>query len=175
MKVLNSKIVLVIPDIKYKETFISGYNEFKKENTFIEANLCYINNNFETFVEQLKNLSNKIWYNPFFIPETIYWLIIDGKFVGRLSIRHRLNRDYLKYKGHIGYAIIPSERNQSYGNLILKLGLEKAKQMGFSKVLLTCRVDNLASKKIIEKNNGVYENSKTDRDGSIKLRYWINI
>ncbi|MBS3994859.1 MAG: hypothetical protein KGZ33_03615 [Alkaliphilus sp.] len=40
------------------------------------------------------------------------------------------------------------------GNQILKLSLEKAKKMGIKEVILPCNIDNTASKKIIEKNNG---------------------
>ncbi|MGL4308799.1 MAG: GNAT family N-acetyltransferase [Cetobacterium sp.] len=170
-------IILTLPDIKYKNSFLNGYKEFSKEKTFIESDLNYIQENFEIFIEQLKDLSKKKLFNPFFIPETIYWLVDDVtlEFIGRVSIRHRLNKNYSDFLGHIGYAIVPSFRSKGYGSLILKLALKKCKPLNLDKVLLTCNSFNSHSREIIKKNNGIYENFKVDNQGFVKLRYWINI
>lgn len=170
-------IKLVTPTIDYKKSFLLGYTEFLKEGTFIECNLEYINNFFPTFIEQIKDLGKRKFLNPFYIPETIYWLVDEKNkiFIGRVGIRHSLNKDYFNFKGHIGYAIVPSQRKNGYGNLILKLALEKAKLLTLNRVLLTCNSFNIPSKKIIEKNGGIFENYKVDFDGTLKLRYWINI
>ena len=55
--------------------------------------------------------------------------------------------------------IRPSKRNQGYGKKILQLALLKAKALGINKVLITCDETNIASKKIIEASDGVFENS----------------
>lgn len=48
---------------------------------------------------------------------------------------------------------------KGYGTLLLKLGLEKAKELGLKdKVLIICDDDNIGSYKIIEKNGGILEN-----------------
>jgi len=87
-----------------------------------------------------------------------------------------LNSDLLKWGGHIGYEIRPSKRRHGYGTEILRLGLEKAKQVGLHKALVTCDETNIGSKKIIENNGGQFENALAI-DGSPvkKLRYWIDI
>ena len=58
----------------------------------------------------------------------------------------------LKYSGHIGYDINPLCWKKGYGTELLKLGLEKAKELiKYDKVLITCDDDNIGSYKIIEK------------------------
>jgi predicted acetyltransferase len=56
------------------------------------------------------------------------------------------------------------------------LGLEKARELGLRRVLVTCDEDNIGSKKIIEHNGGQYENAiQIEGDKVKKLRYWIDI
>ena len=59
---------------------------------------------------------------------------IDRKIVGIIDLRHTLN-DFLKNLGNCGYSVRPSERKKGYER------------------------ENLASVKVIRKNNGVYERS----------------
>ena len=40
----------------------------------------------------------------------------------------------------------------------MKLALEKARDIGLEKVIITCRNDNIGSTKVIESNGGKYEN-----------------
>ncbi len=108
-----------------------------------------------------------------YVPNTFYWLVEGEHFIGWLDIRHRLNDNLLKIGGHIGYAIRPSGRQKGYGSEILRLGLEKAKELGITRGLLTCNGDNCASIKIIEKNGGVFEDTAITNTGIVKRRYWI--
>lgn len=88
------------------------------------------------------------------VPSSTFWLIDDGEFIGHTNIRHSLN-DFLKQiGGHIGYYIRPSARGKGYGTKILELALIEAKKIGIKKALVSCNEDNLASRKVIEKNNG---------------------
>jgi len=48
--------------------------------------------------------------------------------------------------------------------------LEKAREKGISKVLLTCNFDNIGSRKIIEFNDGQLE-----EECNGECKYWINI
>ena len=51
----------------------------------------------------------------------------------------------------------PSRRGRGYASEILRLTLEEAKKLGFDKILVTCNEPNLASARVIEKNNGTLE------------------
>lgn len=104
------------------------------------------------------------------VPETYYWLFVDGVPVGLAKLRHRLTEALREAGGHIGYCIRPSQRGRRYGNLILKLLVGKAREMGLDKVLLTCKAHNDASRGTIEANGGVLER-RTDKE----LYYWIAI
>ena len=59
----------------------------------------------------------------------------------------------------------------------MKLALEKAKELGIDKVLITCDDDNIGSQKVIENNGGLLENKvQNNVNGEIitTRRYWIN-
>lgn len=78
--------------------------------------------------------------------------------------------------GNIGYSIRPTERFKGYGTLILKLGLEKCKELNIDKVLITCNKSNVGSYKVIEKNDGILENEFfCEAYNEIVKRYWIHI
>ena len=77
--------------------------------------------------------------------------------------------------GNIGYAIRPSERRKGYATIQLQLLLEKAEELGLEKVLVTCRDNNIGSKKTIEKCLGEQDKSVPSRYPNVmELRYWIN-
>ena len=82
----------------------------------------------------------------------------DGKAVGFLCLRHRLeyDDDDPEFRSHIGYSIRPGERRKGYGRTQLRLGLEKAREIGLPKVRVICRDTNIASNKTILANGGVY-------------------
>lgn len=105
-----------------------------------------------------------------YVPQTRYWLYVDGRPVGVGKLRHYLNDSLMIEGGHIGYAIRPSERGKGYGTLMLRLLLERAREKGIAEVLVTCREDNILSRKVIERNGGVL-------DDVVKggCRYWIAI
>ncbi|MEK7618834.1 MAG: GNAT family N-acetyltransferase [Patescibacteria group bacterium] len=109
-----------------------------------------------------------------FVPATTYWLVDGTEFIGHAYIRHTLNEHLLNFGGHIGYAIRPSARTKGYGTKILELALPKAKELGIDRVLVTCDESNIGSRKIIEKNGGVLENSIPGENGP-KLRFWITL
>jgi predicted acetyltransferase len=100
---------------------------------------------------------------------------ITGKIVGIIQIRHTLNPYLKKFGGHIGDSIRPTERNKGYATAQISLALEKCKEFGLNKVLLTCKDWNKASARTIEKNGGILENIIPDDDGNIFNRYWINL
>lgn len=110
------------------------------------------------------------------IPFTTYWLIDQNEFIGIVQIRHKLTPHLRKIGGLIGYTIRPSKRKQGYGKKILALALPKAKKLGLTKILVTCDENNLASKKIIEANDGIYETTNPQGRGKPKkLLYWIKL
>lgn len=96
-----------------------------------------------------------------------YILYDDNKPIGEVGIRTTKNEFWVNSGSQIYYKIRASERGKGYGNIILALALKEAKKLGFEKIRVNCNNDNIASKKIILKNNGVIDikNYKT-KDGT---------
>ena len=96
-------------------------------------------------------------------------------FVGAVEVRHGLNDYLLRHGGHIGDGVRPSERGKGYGTEIVRLALEKCREMGIMDVLMVCDKNNIASAKTIIRNGGVMENEVADENGTIDQRYWIHL
>jgi len=111
------------------------------------------------------------------VSASTFFLMRDGKFVGRVSIRHQLNEALRSYGGHIGYCIRLEERGKGYGTEILRLALEETRKLGLRRVLITCDDQgNPASARIIEKNGGLLAD-KVQNEGKpcLTRRYWIDL
>ena len=100
------------------------------------------------------------------VPSTTYWLYVNGTPVGFGNVRSFLTDALRKAGGHIGYGIVPEQREKGYGKALLKLLLEKAHEAGIEKALLTIRSDNLPSQAVALACGGVIT-EKTDE------RVWI--
>ena len=100
----------------------------------------------------------------------------DGRIVGMIDLRHRLN-DYLALcGGHIGYSVRPDERRKGYAARMLSLVLDKARERGLERVLVTCDEENEASRRTILRNGGVFESNIRLEDGKQTVsRYWITL
>jgi predicted acetyltransferase len=111
------------------------------------------------------------------LSEEILWLVDQGEFIGRVFIFHWLNEFRRQTDGQVDYWIRPSRRGQGYGRLILRLALERFRQIGSRRILITCDAENTASRKIIEASGGVFEAEIHDdltRSG-LRRRYWISL
>lgn len=111
-----------------------------------------------------------------YVPSMQFILIrgADRKILGMANLRLELNEYLLKFGGNIGYSIVPSERRKGYGTIILTKTLQQAKLAGLTKLLVTCREENIGSSKIIEVNNGSLENKLFNvEEQQVIRRYWI--
>ncbi|WP_141015501.1 GNAT family N-acetyltransferase [Nocardioides sambongensis] len=109
------------------------------------------------------------------VPSTYYWIAAgdggaDDELVGFLNFRHTLNDFLLDQGGHIGYGVRPSARRRGHAAAALRLALLDAPGLGIDRVLVTCDLDNAASRRTIEINGGELEDIRGDR-----RRYWIAI
>lgn len=172
---------LVPPSVGYKASFIEAVKEFQADvidnptvRRYKDLSISELEADFDTYVEAQKGLAEGKGLPEGWVPATTLWLVDQGEYIGRLSIRHRLTDSLLKTGGHIGYDIRPSRRNQGYGSKILELALPVARELGITRALLTCDEANTGSRKIIEKNGGIVEDRVEDLETGIhKLRYWI--
>lgn len=132
---------------------------------------------FKEFYKGLEENKHISEINPNWANQTSYVLIDkNGHIYGAANLRHELKGKLFEIGGHISYAIRPSERKKGYGVLQLSLLLKKAKEMGIKKVLITCRENNIGSKKTMEKFSGKPDTLVPSMyDGIMEYRYWIDV
>ncbi len=170
---------LTRPNIKYKKSFLEALLEYQSEEVKIKHNRNRHYNNldkddlikdFNTYISSELAKEKGLNIPAGYVAESVFWLIDQEEFIGKVNIRHQLTEKLKQAGGHIGYDIRPSLRNRGYGKNILRLALEEAKKIGKDQVLLTCNVNNLPSKKVIEENGGIFQDQLNDN-----LRYWIKL
>ncbi len=108
------------------------------------------------------------------MPSTTYFAVVGGRIVGTIQVRHKLSEWLYKYGGNIGYGVRPSERRKGYAARMLALALEKCRELGLKRALVTCNRENIGSARTILKNGGVLENEVLREDGGVTQRYWID-
>lgn len=170
-------IRLIEPNRKYLKSYIEAYDQYNDNHVttyaFDDAR------SYDVF-EKYHNYKYERNLQPGRVGADYFWLVDDEEafFIGEICIRHSLTDALLLYGGHIGYGIRYSEWNKGYGTLMLKMALEIAKKMGISDVLITCDDDNLASAKIMEKNDMVLRDkveNLIDGQTIITRRYWKSL
>lgn len=166
------KLKLIKPNRELRQAFLTMQKDFKESKEDRYQNIT-----FGQYLKEAENEEKGINLKPGYCCASIFWLINEkNEILGVSSLRHKLVSTLRRVGGHIGYNVPPSKRKKGYGTLLLKLTLQKAKKMGFKKVLLTCNKDNIGSAKIIQKNGGVFKNEMIDpATGNLKQRYWIKI
>jgi predicted acetyltransferase len=175
---LLSNAFLTRPALYYEESYFNAIRgiDFKEMNGNPELRIL----NHAEFVYLVEDTSHVIFGGlPEQPAEEFLWLIDQGEFIGRAFFLHWLNGERLRTDGQVDYWIRPDRRRQGYGRLILRLLLERFRQLGLKRVLLTCRTDNLPSIKIIEANGGVLESEFEMPDSfgypEMRRRYWIHL
>jgi predicted acetyltransferase len=176
----GTRVKLERPDVKYKTSFIAAVHEFRVNGSGLEdlreLELVNLENDFEAYIQSRFRWENPATLEPGKVLQSEFWLVDNLEYIGRAKLRHELNDHLRVFGGHIGYEIRPSQQRKGFGTLILKLALEKARALGLERVLLTCDVDNLGSRHVIEANDGELEGEfQLDFYEKPIRRYWINL
>ena len=171
------------PSLERKDEIIEYLDEFVKYNSNINGtgslDKIYDGYTFEETLERCLNMKNEEYAKSINrVPGKTFLLIRknDNKIVGTINIRWNLSEKMLKFGGHIGYGIRPTERRKGYNKIQLYLVLLEAQKLNLDKVMLDCSVDNLGSDKTIKALGGILERRELDEsDNTMTNVYWINV
>lgn len=172
-------VKLVYPSKEYEKEAFEYIQEFSDYNSEINGSGGL--DKFDNYDDWLLKIEKDLNFKNIpegRVPANTYFLvrILDNKIIGMINIRHKLNEFLLNEGGNIGYSVRPTEREKGYGTVMLRLGLQRCKELNLDKVLITCDKINLASAKIIQGNNGILENELySETFSGIIQRYWINL
>ena len=172
-----SKVKLVEPSAAFKDSYLEMLEEWRQANEkMVPFVLRMDSEDFGEMLKELRGYEEGIGIPDSFVPHSTYWLADEeDSIVGAVNIRHHLNDNLLAIGGHIGYGVRPGARKKGYASEMLRLALEKTREMGLSKVLVTCNKDNIGSAKTILNNGGKLESEFQEENGNIVQRYWIEL
>lgn len=170
------KLQFVLPELKHEKDVWSYRQAFVDKQQCIDGGAGLVDaDNYKEWLNCNKlNRSIKTVQSGFVPAMTflVYETSEINKLVGMVDIRRELNDYLFKYGGNIGYSVGHKFRNMGIATEILKIAIEWCSINQMSKILITCHKDNAASKKVIEKNGGVLDNSLVGDIENIS-RYWI--
>ena len=160
------------PRLADKIAVIDMLEEFEKYQSPHDGGFWDTENfSYEEWLESNQNQEMGINLSEGWVP-AIQLVAFSGKgqALGFLNLRLRLNNFLLEKGGHIGYSIRPSERGKGYAKVTLRQGLQVAKEKNIKKTLVTCSVNNPASRAVILANGGLLEDVRNGVE-----RYWIEV
>ena len=168
-------LTLAKPSMMYKDACLDAVREFHALGEYaIDAE--ELGAKFEDLIARLVAAQDPANLPPGELPYEDFWLMDGDEWIGKLTLRTNINAKYLHAGGHIGYEIRPSKRGRGYGTILLRMGLEIARERGLERVLLTCDETNIGSRKVIENNGGQLENLvEVEGQSVLKMRYWIHL
>lgn len=167
------EIRLVRPAERYRETFLRALEEFREEGLpwWSGDDLELAERDFSAFVT--KRRAEASASGGAALPKTHLWAVAEERFVGRIAIFHELNDALRTSGGHIGYDTVPSFRGRGVATEMLRLALPVARDLGLTKVLLTCDDTNAASIRTIEKCGGALRETRVLDPSRPAKRYYV--
>lgn len=181
--ILMEKFYFEIPSLEIKNEIIEYLDEFVKYGSDINGSgsldKIYDGYTFEEALDRCLKMEDEEYAKSVGRCQSRTFLLIrenDNKIVGTINVRWNLNEAMLRFGGHIGYGIRPTERRKGYNKINLYLGMLEAKKVGLEKVMLDCDVNNLGSDKTLKALGGKLERTEVDpSDGILTNVYWFNV
>jgi predicted acetyltransferase len=168
VKMSNEALTLIEPTLTLKDDFRALAEEFLAEDDqrYREAVA-----DFGKFIQLCSDEAVGRNLAPGRVPQSTYWLVHSKQRILACSrLRHTLNTFLEEVGGHIGYDVRPSERQRGYGTQILRMTLDKARDLGLKRVLVTADSLNVASGESL-RTMAAFVTVK----GQLLRKYWIEL
>ncbi len=168
---------LILPCKKYEKQYYELVDSAIKHGDVLEMGNAYRSNEkYDDMILRLKNRRKGIGITNRDVPASVYFIVVDDNVIGTIDIRHKINDNYFSRLGHVAYYIKFEERKKGYATQALNLALKIYKKHGIKNILITCLKENIASRKVIEKNGGKFEKEFYDCVTKKYIqRFWINV
>lgn len=169
---------LINPSRDMAQAFITTAKDYQAHGEQAHHEVLDPAADFSQYVKDLEEDEQGINLRPGRVAERTFWLVDDRRetIFGISRLRPNLAPRLERVGGNIGYEVPPAQRGQGYGTLLLGLTLQKAKEIGLTRVLITCSRSNIASAKIILHNGGILRDEIiAEDDGRIVQRYWVDL
>nr|WP_296070027.1 GNAT family N-acetyltransferase [uncultured Actinoplanes sp.] len=171
---------LIEPTTRLREQWLASYREWPPGVHIDGAGLAATDDvespeGFAAWVARLRRAEDRsIPPDAGWVHTTYRWITDGDRHLGAIALRHDLNDFLREVGGHIGYGVRPSERGRGHATFALARTLDAARELGLGRVLITCRAQNIASARTIERAGGVLEDVRDTDLGAIR-RYWIEL
>lgn len=166
---------LIFPDQEHMPSYVQAIMDERRNprpsSTFHHQSL-------DSILERIESMHKGLNLPEGYVPSSEWWLVREGRFLGCINLRHRLNEALERYGGHIGYWVRQGEENKGYASYMVEEVLNVAASMGMERVLITCDDNNPASARVIEKAGGELQDkilNELESGDVMTRRYWIRI
>ena len=141
------------------------------ENGFVNSMAGKSYQDFQAWLQGVvANAQQKGIVDGWKVPQSTYWLYLDGDPIGYGKIRHFLTDQLKESGGHMGIAIHPQMRGRGYGTFFIAGLIDESRKLGIKELLFTIKNQNVASIQAVIANGGIVEKITDERHYlSIKL------
>jgi predicted acetyltransferase len=128
---------------------------------------------YAAMIEILRKEREGIDLAPGRVPHTVLYGFADGRIVGRVSVRHRLNEALLRRGGHLGYWVARRYRRKGYATEMFRQAQDYCRtRLRLTELRITCADENVASWKMIERAGGKLIQRNWDENEKEYVRFY---
>lgn len=124
------------------------------------------------FVDFWTRLARGPWPELGLVRTDALVLMRGERVAGEALLRYDVTPQLAVNGGNIGYTVRPDDRNRGYATMLFRAALARAAAAGIERALLTVRVDNAPSLRVVEKCGGVAFD-EVPFEETVHRRFWV--